>query len=122
VKIGVIASPIADWPDVLRVARSADDGGLDTIGFWDNYHSLNPDWGYVCGFSAYGAIAQVTSQIKLVPAVLHLLHYQVGLLAKESATLSAVSAGRFELGLGAGDWARITHRLGRRLSRSRTAC
>jgi alkanesulfonate monooxygenase SsuD/methylene tetrahydromethanopterin reductase-like flavin-dependent oxidoreductase (luciferase family) len=36
--------------------------------------------------------------------VLNNLHYEPGVLAKESSILDAVSGGRFELGIGAGDW------------------
>ncbi len=36
--------------------------------------------------------------------VLNNLHYQVGVLAKESSVLSILSGDRFELGIGAGDW------------------
>jgi alkanesulfonate monooxygenase SsuD/methylene tetrahydromethanopterin reductase-like flavin-dependent oxidoreductase (luciferase family) len=36
--------------------------------------------------------------------VVNNLHYEPGVLAKETATLAALSAGRFELGIGAGDW------------------
>jgi alkanesulfonate monooxygenase SsuD/methylene tetrahydromethanopterin reductase-like flavin-dependent oxidoreductase (luciferase family) len=36
--------------------------------------------------------------------VLNNLHYQPGVLAKESSMLSLVSGGRFELAIGAGDW------------------
>jgi alkanesulfonate monooxygenase SsuD/methylene tetrahydromethanopterin reductase-like flavin-dependent oxidoreductase (luciferase family) len=36
--------------------------------------------------------------------VLNNLHYEPGVLAKESSILSLASGGRFELGIGAGDW------------------
>jgi alkanesulfonate monooxygenase SsuD/methylene tetrahydromethanopterin reductase-like flavin-dependent oxidoreductase (luciferase family) len=58
-RIGAVLSPTGDWPAILEAAQLADRHGLDAIGFWDHYHSERPDWTYVCGWSAYGALAQV---------------------------------------------------------------
>jgi alkanesulfonate monooxygenase SsuD/methylene tetrahydromethanopterin reductase-like flavin-dependent oxidoreductase (luciferase family) len=103
-RIGAILSPIDSWPAVAEAARAADDAGLDAVGLWDHYHSAQPDWGYICGWSAYGAIAATTRSVKLVPMVLNTLHYELGVIAKESSLLAASSDGRFEVALGAGDW------------------
>ena len=84
--------------------RTADEQGLDAIGLWDHYHSEKPDWAYVAGWSAYGALAAITTRVRLVPMVLNNLHYEPGVITKESSVLSIASAGRFELGIGAGDW------------------
>src|SRR6266540_2149816 len=91
-------------PAILAAARAADQCGLAAVGFWDHYHSEQPEWAYVCGWSAYGAIAASTERIRLVPMVLCRLSYTLGVLAKESAILSIASGGRFELGIGAGDY------------------
>jgi alkanesulfonate monooxygenase SsuD/methylene tetrahydromethanopterin reductase-like flavin-dependent oxidoreductase (luciferase family) len=104
VRVATILSPTADWQAISRAAAVADEEGIDAVGFWDHYHSAQPEHGYVCGWSAYGAIAAATSRVRLVPMVLNALHYEVGVLAKEASILSLVSAGRFELGIGAGDW------------------
>jgi len=45
-----------------------------------------------------------TSRIHFVPMVIDRLNYLPGVLAKETSTLSIVSGGRFELGIGAGDF------------------
>jgi alkanesulfonate monooxygenase SsuD/methylene tetrahydromethanopterin reductase-like flavin-dependent oxidoreductase (luciferase family) len=103
-RVAAILSPVHAWPAVLQAARAADEAVLDAIGFWDHYHSARPDWGYVCGWSAYGAIAAATSSIRLVPMVLNTLHYDVGVIAKESSLLATASDDRFEVALGAGDW------------------
>src|SRR5215210_7195712 len=104
VEIGAVLSPIAEWSRVAEGARAADDAGLDAIALYDHYHSLRPDWAYVCGWSAYGALAALTERVRLVPMVLNGLHYELGVLAKESSVLSIASCGRFELAIGAGDW------------------
>jgi alkanesulfonate monooxygenase SsuD/methylene tetrahydromethanopterin reductase-like flavin-dependent oxidoreductase (luciferase family) len=103
-RVGVALSPTGNWPAILEAAKVADVSGLDAVGFWDHYHSERPEWSYVCGWSAYGALAAVTEQIRLVPMVLARLNYTLGVLAKESSILSIASNGRFELGIGAGDY------------------
>ncbi len=103
-RIAVTLSPTGDWPAILAAARVADEGGLDAVGFWDHYHSEQPEWAYVCGWSAYGALAMATQHIHLVPMVICRLNYTLGVLAKETSVLSIASRGRFELGIGAGDY------------------
>ena len=103
-RIGAVLSPVDDWQRVVEGARAADELGFDSVSFWDHYHSPRPEWGYVCGWAAYGYLAAVTRDVRFVPMVLNALHYQLGVLAKESSMLSIASGGRFELGIGAGDW------------------
>src|SRR5919205_3992192 len=103
-RVGAILSPVGDWRTILESAKIADSGGLDAVGFWDHYHSLKPEWAYVCGWSAYGALAIATERIRLVPMVLCRLNYTTGVLAKESSILSIASGGRVELAIGAGDY------------------
>jgi len=103
-RIGAILSPVADWSSVLEAAIAADELGCDAVGLWDHYHSAKPEWAYVAGWSAHAALAQATSRVRITPAVLNTLHYELGVLAKESAALSLISGGRFEMAVGAGDW------------------
>jgi alkanesulfonate monooxygenase SsuD/methylene tetrahydromethanopterin reductase-like flavin-dependent oxidoreductase (luciferase family) len=99
-----VLSPIGDWPTVAAAAQAAEAGGLDAVGFWDHYHSERPEWPYVVGWSAYGALAATTQRVKLTPMVLCNLNYTLGVLAKESSVLALLSEGRFELAIGAGDY------------------
>ncbi len=103
-QIGAILSPIADPGDVVEAARAADRVGLNAVGLWDHYHSPRPEWGYVAGWSMLAAIAVATERVKVVPMVLNNLHFQLGVIAKETSMLAILSSGRFELGIGAGDW------------------
>jgi alkanesulfonate monooxygenase SsuD/methylene tetrahydromethanopterin reductase-like flavin-dependent oxidoreductase (luciferase family) len=77
-RIAALPTPIADWPATIAAARAADEAGLDAVGLWDHYHSARPEWGYVAGWSALGAIAASTSRVKLVPMVLNHLHFEPG--------------------------------------------
>ncbi len=102
--IGVNLGPTGDWASMLAAARQADALGFATVGFLDHYHAPRLDWSYLCGWSLYGALAMATSRIALVPMVIDRLNYLPGVLAKEVASLSILSGGRFELGIGAGDF------------------
>ena len=103
-RLGAVLAPTGDWQQILDGARGADEAGLDAIGLWCHYHSAKPEWAHANGWSLYGALAALTTRVRLVPMVLNNLHYQPGVLAKESSMLSLISGGRFELAIGAGDW------------------
>jgi alkanesulfonate monooxygenase SsuD/methylene tetrahydromethanopterin reductase-like flavin-dependent oxidoreductase (luciferase family) len=103
-RIGVNIGPTGDWPAMLAVTQAADAHGFDAISFLDHYHTDKLEWPYICGWSAYGALAMATSRIHLVPMVIDRLNYLPGVLAKETSVLSILSTGRFELGIGAGDY------------------
>jgi alkanesulfonate monooxygenase SsuD/methylene tetrahydromethanopterin reductase-like flavin-dependent oxidoreductase (luciferase family) len=103
-RIGAILAPTGDWKVIADGARAADAAGLDAVGLWCHYHSAKPEWAHANGWSLYGALAAITERVRLVPMVLNNLHYQPGVLAKESSMLSLLSGGRFELAIGAGDW------------------
>jgi alkanesulfonate monooxygenase SsuD/methylene tetrahydromethanopterin reductase-like flavin-dependent oxidoreductase (luciferase family) len=94
----------SNWPDILETARAADRYGFDCMGVLDHYHSAKPEQAYLSGWSLYGALAMATSRIHFVPMVIDRMNYLPGVLAKETSTLSMISGGRFELGIGAGDY------------------
>jgi alkanesulfonate monooxygenase SsuD/methylene tetrahydromethanopterin reductase-like flavin-dependent oxidoreductase (luciferase family) len=103
-RIGVNLGPTSNWTAVLEAARKADEYGFDALSFLDHYQAVKPEWGYVCGWSLYGALAMATNRIRLVPMVICRLNYLPGVLAKETTMLAIMSGGRFELGIGAGDF------------------
>ena len=103
-RIGVNLGPNGNWPAIVAAAQVADKSGFDALSFLDHYHTEKLEWPYICGWSAYGALAMMTSRIHLVPMVIDRLNYLPGVLSKETTTLSIASAGRFELGIGAGDY------------------
>ncbi len=111
-QIGVNLGPTANWKAVLDAAKKADVYGFDALSFLDHYQVARPEWGYVCGWSLYGALAMLTKQIKLVPMVICRLNYLPGVLAKETTMLTIMSGGRFELGIGAGDYFEEMHAWG----------
>lgn len=104
IQVGVSFGPTGDWDGIVSATRLAEERGLDTVGFWDHYHAEQPEWELICGWTAYGYLAAVTERIRLVPMVICHPNHLLGVLAKESSLLQIASGGRFELGIGAGDY------------------
>ena len=102
--VGVTFGPTNDVQEVFAATRRAEELGLDAVGCWDHYHSEQPNWEMVSGWSIYGYLAAITSRIRLVPMVLCRPNHLLGVLAKESSMLQLASHGRFDLGIGAGDY------------------
>ena len=88
---GAKAAVILDW------ARRADTGPFSSLGLidrlvYDNYEPL----------IALAAAAGVTQRVRLMTTVLLAPLRNAGVLAKQAASLNAISGGRFTLGLGIG--------------------
>jgi len=90
---GIAAHTTRD--DVLTAARAAEAAGFDVLNTADHL-------GHPAPFAVLAAAAAVTERIRLRTYVLNVYFWNSALLAREVATLDALSAGRFELGLGAG--------------------
>lgn len=82
---------------IVEWARRADEGPFSSLGVLDRvaYDSFDP-------FISLTAAAAVTSRIKLVTMVVVGPLRNAAVLAKEAASLDAISGGRFVLGLGIG--------------------
>lgn len=111
-RIGVNLGPQGNWPTMLAAAQLADRLGFEALGFLDHYHTDKLEWPYMAGWSLYGALAMATTRIRFVPMVIDHMNYLPGVLAKETAMLSILSNGRFELGIGAGDYFEEMHAWG----------
>jgi probable F420-dependent oxidoreductase len=81
--------------DALTAARTAEAAGFDVLNVADHLPHPSP-------FALLALAAAVTERIRLRTYVLNVYFWNSALLAREVATLDALSAGRFELGLGAG--------------------
>jgi alkanesulfonate monooxygenase SsuD/methylene tetrahydromethanopterin reductase-like flavin-dependent oxidoreductase (luciferase family) len=100
VRVGVgLPSAIPGTPGDLIVewARRADEGPFSSVGVLDRiaYDSFDP-------FTSLAAAAAVTSRVRLVTMVVIGPLRTTAVLAKEAASLDAMSKGRFVLGLGIG--------------------
>jgi alkanesulfonate monooxygenase SsuD/methylene tetrahydromethanopterin reductase-like flavin-dependent oxidoreductase (luciferase family) len=93
------------WPEVLAMARAAEECGFDSIWFGD--HLLyrgdgRPERGPWEAWTMLSALAATTERVTLGPLVACAAFHPPGVLAKMAATIADVSGGRFVLGLGAG--------------------
>jgi alkanesulfonate monooxygenase SsuD/methylene tetrahydromethanopterin reductase-like flavin-dependent oxidoreductase (luciferase family) len=94
-----------DWPELLAMARTAEDVGLDSL--WLGDHLLYDLPGGVTRgpwevWTSLAAVAAVTSRVELGPFVASTAFHAPAMLAKMAATVDGISGGRLVLGLGAG--------------------
>lgn len=95
----------ATWREFLEVWREADRIELfESAWSWDHFYPLAPpyDGPNLEGWTMLAALAQATSRIRLGAMVNGMHHRHPAVTANMAATVDIISAGRFELGMGAG--------------------
>jgi probable F420-dependent oxidoreductase len=93
------------WPEYVRIARTAESVGFDSI--WMGDHLLyrepgEPELGPWDAWTLLAGLATVTSRVRLGPLVACTAFRNPAVLAKTAATLAEIADGRLTLGLGAG--------------------
>ena len=113
------AGPFANGPDILRVARTAEELGFHSVWLFDHLftprnleskYPYSPDGSYPMlpelpfydPVAVMGALAGATERIKFGTRVLIPTYRHPVVLAKELATTDAIAGGRMILGVGAG--------------------
>ncbi|EWT03017.1 luciferase [Intrasporangium oryzae NRRL B-24470] len=107
-KVGVQLPEVerrVDWPELVTMARTAEDVGLDSL--WLGDHLLYDLPGGVTrgpweAWTSLAALAAVTERVELGPFVASTSFHAPAMLAKQATTVDAISGGRIVLGLGAG--------------------
>jgi alkanesulfonate monooxygenase SsuD/methylene tetrahydromethanopterin reductase-like flavin-dependent oxidoreductase (luciferase family) len=104
-KLGLFVNPAADaYRDTLAMVEAAERGGLDLIGIQDHPYQRR----FFDTFALIGDLLARTERLTFFPDVANLPLRHPAMLAKQAASLDAMSGGRFELGLGAGAlWDRV---------------
>ena len=96
---GAFVTPRAETPDaVLALAETAEQVGLDLFTVQD--HPYQP--AFLDAWTLLSVIAGRTQRVRLLPNVTNLPLRPPAVLARAAASLDILSAGRVELGLGAG--------------------
>jgi alkanesulfonate monooxygenase SsuD/methylene tetrahydromethanopterin reductase-like flavin-dependent oxidoreductase (luciferase family) len=93
------------WPELRRMAETAEAVGLDSIWIGDHLLYRYPDAparGPWEAWSMLAALAAVTTRVEIGPLVACLNFHNPAVLAKVAATVDEISGGRLIFGLGAG--------------------
>ena len=107
-KIGVQLPEVerfVPWPEYLDLARRAEAAGYDSIWVGDHLIYDLPDGSTRGPYEAWttlAAIAAVTQRVEIGPLVASTSFHAPAMLAKQAATVDAISAGRLIVALGAG--------------------
>jgi alkanesulfonate monooxygenase SsuD/methylene tetrahydromethanopterin reductase-like flavin-dependent oxidoreductase (luciferase family) len=88
----------ADTELARTLAGRADELGLDLVGIQDHPYQ----WRFLDTWSLMADLLARTRRIRVFPDVANLPLRPPAMIAKQAASLDALSGGRFELGLGAG--------------------
>lgn len=98
-EFGISITPYSSSADdIFKIAKTADEVGLDIIGIQD--HPYNGS--FLDTWTLISALAASTRKIRYFPDVSDLPMRAPAILAKSVATLDILTKGRIELGLGTG--------------------
>ena len=92
-------------PALTDIARAADEAGCTSLTLMDHFFQMDAmypvDDAMLEGYTALGFLAGVTERVRLGLLVTGVTYRPPGVLAKTVATLSVLSNGRADLGIGA---------------------
>jgi F420-dependent oxidoreductase-like protein len=100
-------NPVDAWRRTVAVAKQAESLGFESIWLFDHFHTVPRPTLEITfeAFTSLAALAAETERVRLGHIVLCAAYRNPALTTKMISTLDVISAGRAELGLGAG-WKR----------------
>ena len=87
---------------IMRIAVAAEEAGWDGLFVWDHVRWREPVVAVADPWVTLAACAAVTERLRLGPMVTPLARRRPGIVARQTATLDRLSAGRLVLGVGLG--------------------
>ena len=100
-RFGISVTPTADaYLDIVAQVLAAERGGLDLVGIQDHPYQRR----FLDTFALIADLLARTERLRFFPDVASLPMRPPPMLAKAAASLDVMSGGRFELGLGAGNF------------------
>jgi F420-dependent oxidoreductase-like protein len=130
-RYGLKLSQHAQISEYRAVWRTADDAGFDSVWNMDHFATIggDPTGDIFDAWALLGAMAEMTSRVRIGCMVTGNTYRHPGVLAKMAVTVDHLSGGRLEFGLG-GAWAENEHTMlgiefgtvGDRLDRLEEAC
>jgi alkanesulfonate monooxygenase SsuD/methylene tetrahydromethanopterin reductase-like flavin-dependent oxidoreductase (luciferase family) len=98
---GLSVTPTAEtYPQIVAQVLAAEQAGLDLVGIQDHPYQRR----FLDTFALIGDLLARTSRLRFFPDVASLPMRPPAMLAKTAASLDVMSGGRFELGVGAGNF------------------
>jgi F420-dependent oxidoreductase-like protein len=96
--------PLEAWRRTSHIARQADQLGFESIWLFDHFHTVPRPTDEITfeSFTTLSALAALTTRVRLGHVVICTAFRNPALTAKMISTMDSISAGRMELGIGAG--------------------
>jgi alkanesulfonate monooxygenase SsuD/methylene tetrahydromethanopterin reductase-like flavin-dependent oxidoreductase (luciferase family) len=109
-RFGISVVPYAaDFEAIVEQVRAAEEGGLDLVGIQDHPYQRR----YLDTYSLVADLMARTDRLRFFPDVTSLAMRDAPMIAKAAASMDVMSGGRFELGLGAGNFWDAVEGMGR---------
>ena len=99
----------ADYEGIVEQVRIAEERGLDLVGIQDHPYQRR----YLDTYSLIADLLARTERLRFFPDVTSLAMRDPPMIAKAAASMDVMSGGRFELGLGAGNFWNAVAGMGR---------
>ncbi len=97
--------PATLGPALARVARTADDAGIEMIAVMDHFFQISmvgaPEQEMLEAYTTLGFLAANTTRAQLLTVMTGVIYRHPGILVKQVSTLDVLSGGRAMLGIGA---------------------